>query len=183
MGDVNRIVGGNIANSGYDHLRLDVPHTALLPDGSELRLPAGTKLFMAVGYTQVGGAAEKAPRGGSPGSAVHLGADAARAAMADPKAFAAGIAEAITGAIEPEASAFRTAGTIKPPHIPILARLLGLDSSYVETMISMPEGRRDARARANDLLRTCHGSVATLAERLRCDVNELRELLAWLGAI
>lgn len=52
-----RIVGGPIEMRDYDHLRLAVDHDAVLPDGTTLRLPAGTLLYMLApgGYVEQGG--------------------------------------------------------------------------------------------------------------------------------
>lgn len=46
----------------YDHIRLAVEHTAVLPDGSTLTLPAGTLLIMNLPggkIEQSGGSANK----------------------------------------------------------------------------------------------------------------------------
>ncbi len=39
------VVGGPIELRDYDHLKLALPHTAVLPDGSTVELPAGTMLI------------------------------------------------------------------------------------------------------------------------------------------
>ncbi|WP_437309952.1 hypothetical protein [Sorangium sp. So ce388] len=60
-----RIVGGPIEMRGYDHMRLAVDHDAVLPDGSTVRLPAGSLLYMLVpgGHVeQFGGLASKNER-------------------------------------------------------------------------------------------------------------------------
>lgn len=41
-----RILGGPIEMRDYDYLRLAVDHDVVLPDGSTLRLPAGSLLYM-----------------------------------------------------------------------------------------------------------------------------------------
>jgi hypothetical protein len=41
-----RIVGGPIEMRDYDYMRLAVDHDAVLPDGSTVRLPTGTLLYM-----------------------------------------------------------------------------------------------------------------------------------------
>ncbi len=59
------IVGGPIELQGYEFLTLAVNHTAILPNGKTMQIPAGTKLIMndSVGGTGIkyeGGTASKA---------------------------------------------------------------------------------------------------------------------------
>lgn len=56
------IVGGPIQIRGYDHLRLEVDHTVVMPNGSTMQLPTGTLLIMNEpgGFVdQLGGVAKK----------------------------------------------------------------------------------------------------------------------------
>jgi hypothetical protein len=58
-----------------------------------------------------------------------------------------------------------------------LSRLVGLPTLYAATMITMPEGLRDARAAAEKLMSEHGGDAAKAAGALGCSEDELRGLL------
>jgi hypothetical protein len=63
------VVGGPIELRDYDFLKLAQPHTAALPDGTAVELPAGTSLVRhrnGAAITQPNGLAAKGKPGPSP---------------------------------------------------------------------------------------------------------------------